>query len=320
MKKGWLLGLACLPILDAHCAANTVAPVTAVVLFPGAATVTRSVQVTPAMDRIEIPGLPTGFDVQTLRADADPGIRIGQIVIQEASATEAANPAEAALEAKIQALGDQAAELDAQYKAADMVRAYLERFGAANAAGNERARGAVDAKILVGLIDTIGHGAGDALARMQRITVQKREVGKKVEALKRDLSRVHSGTQDRRTLTVNLAAEHAGALRISYLVRSAGWKPAYRATLDAENSKVSLERLATVSQKTGEDWNNVTVHLSTNQPRLSPQAPEPHPWLLSYSPPGSPSVIPTGRGCCLRAGSASPDAGGKNKGGEARRY
>jgi uncharacterized protein (TIGR02231 family) len=120
---------------------------------------------------------------------------------------------------------------------------------------------------------------------MQRIAVQKREIGKKVDALQRDLARLRTGSTDRRSLTVNLTAERAGMLRISYQVPQAGWKPAYRATLDAENSKVSIERLATVSQKTGEDWNNVSLRLSTNQPRLSPQAPEPWPWLLSYSPP-----------------------------------
>lgn len=285
MARTLLLGVACLFIANAHGANNTVAPVTAVVLFPGGATVTRSAPVTPTMSRVDIPGLPTGFDIQTLRADADAGIRIGQIVIQDAGDTEAVNPAEAALNEKIQALRDQDAALDAESKAADMVRAYLERFGASDTVGDERTRAAVDAKTLAGLIDTIGRGAGDALARMQRIAVQKRENGKKIAALQRDLERVRTGATDRRTLTVDFVAERAGTLRVSYQVPQAGWKPAYRATLDSESSRVSLERLATVSQKTGEDWNNVTLRLSTNQPRQSPNAPEPQPWLLTYVPP-----------------------------------
>jgi uncharacterized protein (TIGR02231 family) len=285
MTRKLLVGLACLSMANAHGAGNAIAPVTAVVLFPGGATVTRSAPVTPTMMSIEIPGLPTGFDIQTLRADADAGVRIGQIVIKDAGDTEAINPAEAALNEKVQALRDQDAALDAEFRAADIVRAYLERFGGADTATHEHTHSAIDARTLAGLIDTIGRGAGDALARMQRIAVQKRENGKKIEALQRDLAHVRTGATDRRTLTVNFVAERAGTLRISYQVPQAGWKPAYRATLDGENSKVSLERLATVSQKTGEDWINVSLRLSTNQPRLSPQAPEPQPWLLSYVPP-----------------------------------
>lgn len=307
MNKAGLLGLIFLPMLHAYGATNAVAPVAAVVLFPGGATVTRVVQIAPGTTRIEIPDLPSGFDVQTLRGDADPGIRIGQIVVQDVGATEAANPTEAALEAKLQALRDQQAELDAQHKAADMVRAYLERFGAGDAAGNERS-GTIDAKTLAGLIDTLGRGAGDALARMQQIAVQKREIGKKIAALERDLARLRSGPKDRRSLAVSLTAERAGTLRISYQVPQAGWKPAYRATLDAEKSSVNLERLSMVSQKTGEDWNNVALRLSTNQPRLSPQAPEPKPWLLSYAPPRPVAEQRTAKPAMVAAAPPAPAA------------
>lgn len=46
-----------------------------------------------------------------------------------------------------------------------------------------------------------------------------------------------------------------------------------------------------ISQKTGEDWSGVKLRLSTGQPRQSPQAPEPHPWLLSYQPPQPPAEV-----------------------------
>lgn len=260
-------------------------PISAVVLYPGSATIMRTSQVTPGMTQVEVPGLPAGFDTQTLKVEADSGIRVGQIITQDTGRTEAANPAEAALETKIQALQDQQASLDAQARSAEIVRNYLERFGGNSGGDKERPHPAIDARTLAGLVDTIGRSASEALERIQRVTVQKREIDKQIQALQHDLSRLRSGTRNTRTVTVNFTATRPGQLTISYQVANAGWKPAYRAALDSAASRVELERLAAISQKTGEEWSKVKLTLSTSQPRQSPQAPEPEPWLLSWQPP-----------------------------------
>jgi len=279
-----LLGLV---LLSAALPANAqkVAPITAVVLYPGSATITRSAHVDAGATQLVITDTTANFAVSTLRVESDPGIRIGQIVTQDAGRTESANPAEAAVEARIQALEDQGAALDAEAAAADIVKAYLERLGSYSAAGSDRPSGPQDARTLSGLIDAIGHGANDALARKQKLAVQKREIEKKIAALQRDLNRLRSDAKDNRSITINLVADRAGSVRTSYQVNSAGWKPGYRAELDSTSSTVSLERLAQVSQKSGEDWKDVKLSLSTSQPRLSPVATSPQPWLLSYLPP-----------------------------------
>jgi uncharacterized protein (TIGR02231 family) len=43
--------------------------------------------------------------------------------------------------------------------------------------------------------------------------------------------------------------------------------------------------MASISQKTGEDWSKVKLRLSTGQPNLTAYAPDPSPWLLSWRPP-----------------------------------
>src|SRR5262245_55230363 len=121
-----------LALLTVACAASSVqaqnaAPITAVTLYPGSATVGRTAHLEAAATRLVLPELTTQFTAQSLRVEADPGIRIGQIVTQDASRTESSNQAQAALEARIQALKDQAAALDVQAGAADIVRGYLER-------------------------------------------------------------------------------------------------------------------------------------------------------------------------------------------------
>lgn len=88
-------------------------------------------------------------------------------------------------------------------------------------------------------------------------------------ALERDLARLRSGARDSRTLAISLTASRIGELRASYQVQNAGWRPAYRGSLDSASSRVELERVATVTQRTGEDWSGVSLRLSTGQPRAA---------------------------------------------------
>ncbi len=265
------------------------APITDVLLYPGGATIVRTVQVSPGMNQAVISGLPSAFDMQTLHAEAGAGIRIGEIVSNDVASTRAVNPAEATLERKITALRDKLEQLDAEAKAAQMAVDYLVHLMASSGTRADEHHPAqlMDAKTLTGLATAMRTEAGKSLARLQQIAVQKREITRNIDALQRNLNRLQTGGTDTRALTINFTATHAGVLRVSYQVSNAGWRPAYRASLNSDTSKVELERHAIISQKTGEDWSNVRLTLSTSQPRLATSGVDPQPWLLSYAVAGA---------------------------------
>jgi uncharacterized protein (TIGR02231 family) len=284
-KMNALLGLA----LWAACNcshAQGAAPITAVTLYPGSATIVRTARVDPGATRLVLAGLPANFSMQTFRIEADAGIRVGQIDSQDVARTESGNAAEAALDTRIQALKDEIAALEVQEGAADIVKSYLERAGG-DPAGTDRQRAPAEAKSLAATIGAINQAALDALGKKQKVAVQKREIQKRIEALERDRQKVRGDSRESRTVTIELATQRGGAMRVSYQVNAAGWRPAYRAELDSTASTVTLDRLAQVSQKTGEDWRGVRLALSTVQPRATATAVVPTPWLLSYSPPRS---------------------------------
>ncbi len=279
--------IALLSVSGLHpCAASAAsdAPIAAVTIYPGSATVERVVQVKPGMTEVEIAGLPANFDTRTVRVQASNGIQLGQVVTRDTSAADAPGAREAELEQKIQALRDSRDVLEVDVQAANVVKGYLEKLPAAG----ERAAPA-DGKAIAGAIDAVRHGARDTFGQLQRTQMQVREIDRKLAVLQKELERVRSGARDQRRITVTVAARQGGTLRVSYQVNGAGWKPAYRATLATDTSRIELERMAVVSQKTGEDWSGVAMKLSTGQPRLSPQAPEPQPQWLSYQPPAPPS-------------------------------
>jgi uncharacterized protein (TIGR02231 family) len=286
MQTGLRLRAAFVLLLPASVVlAQSAAPVTAVTLYPGGATIVRTARVEPGTGKLVISDLTTRFATQTLRVDGDAGIRVGQVVVQDSGRTESSNPVEAGLEARIQALRDQEAALDVDAGAADVVKAYLDRLGGEPAAAADRPHRATDAKELGGVVAVIRQAALDALGKKQQVALQKREIDKKIDALERDLKRIRGGAADARTVTVNFAADKAGTIRVSYQSSSAGWKPGYRAELNSANSTLALQRLAQVSQKTGEEWSGVKLSLSTVQPRASSGVTLPQPWLLGYEPP-----------------------------------
>jgi uncharacterized protein (TIGR02231 family) len=126
---------------------------------------------------------------------------------------------------------------------------------------------------------------------------QKRELQQQIEALNNELNKLRGGP-GRSTISavVDLDVEKGGSqiLELTYIVRPAGWLPLYDVRLDAEAKKVALTYLGTVVQKTGEDWANVRLTLSTAQPQIGASAPELRPiHLAAYEArPKAPQAAP----------------------------
>jgi uncharacterized protein (TIGR02231 family) len=279
-----LIAACALGLLSTHALAGASAPVTSVILYPGSATVTRTAQVSAGATEVVLPGLPANFNLDTLRVQGAPGIRVGDVVTQQSARTAPVNPAEAKLAEKIELLKDQQALVGAEIKSATIVKNYIERFDA-GAGGGQKATASIDPKTLAGMLGTLGRGASDALLKIEKLTVQSRALTVQIEALQRDLATLQSGARDTRDVTVRVAAANAGTVTVSYQVNNAGWKSGYRASLDSNASTVDLERQARIVQNTGEDWSNVKMTLSTAKPGQSPVGAQAQPWLLAWHAP-----------------------------------
>ncbi len=76
-----------------------------------------------------------------------------------------------------------------------------------------------------------------------------------------------------------------GDFELGYLVRSAGWYPAYDLRVKDISSPVELAYKANVFQNTGEDWNKVQLSLSTGNPSRPGTMPDLQTWWLNYYEP-----------------------------------
>jgi uncharacterized protein (TIGR02231 family) len=117
---------------------------------------------------------------------------------------------------------------------------------------------------------------------------QREELEVRLEDLRRELGSCTAvGGVDQRDLVLDLVGSGDGGAKVAidYLVGNAGWRPLYdlRAAKDARS--VDLAYRAQVWQASGEDWSDVELLLSTAQPMLGAQGPEPAPkWLRLYDP------------------------------------
>jgi hypothetical protein len=120
------------------------------------------------------------------------------------------------------------------------------------------------------------------------ITVDLEAANKAIQVLYTQLNELTS--KKRKTfsqvfIAVECEKETMANLNFSYYLGLAGWKPSYDFRVDDVGKPLTLVFNASVYQSTGEDWNNVNIKLSTNNPTLSGIKPELSTWYLGRREP-----------------------------------
>ncbi|MFD1894292.1 DUF4139 domain-containing protein [Ottowia beijingensis] len=257
-------------------------------VYPGSATVERTLRLAPGARQAIFACLPAGLDAASLQVSSDATVRVGELAVRQQARELLGNACASPLDERIRGLEDQIAALQAESAGIGYAAGYLKSF---ENAGNGEGRATPPAQIGA-TVTALRQSAREALTRQHQIKRQQ-------EALERDLKpllaeRDRAGAQGARvsTVQVTLAAPQGGELRLSYQVRGPSWQPSYRATLDSATKQVRLERQALVAQATGEDWDGVQLTLSTGQPGAATQGPLPRPWRVGIEPPVQPMPAP----------------------------
>jgi hypothetical protein len=107
-----------------------------------------------------------------------------------------------------------------------------------------------------------------------------------------------SGREEREAvIVVDREAAKGGKVRLNYLVREVSWRPEYKLRAGKANDEVRIDYMANLKQRSGEDWGQVQVTLSTAQPMLNAAPPELavlEPILVARGTPGAPPMPASG--------------------------
>jgi uncharacterized protein (TIGR02231 family) len=162
---------------------------------------------------------------------------------------------------------------------------------------------------------------GDEAQRLDaahiEVSRQHEEITRALNAKQREYEQLSSGRlPDRIAAIIRLEAPAAGSftVELSYLAGGASWRPRYDARVNAATGEVRLTQQALITQRTGEEWEDVSLALSTARPSAAVRLPdEPDPWYISIRQP-PPPLAPRAR--MMR--SAAPMAGAADSFAEAQ--
>ena len=264
-----------------------------VMVYPDGATVTRTLKVElPAGDNVVLArDFPLGLDPASLRVEGDGGarIQIGSIDARPPAPRPVQSTPER--EKKIQALEDDRQALDDKIAAAEARRNFALRFATDSPIGlgpDKNARPLAEWRDAFKAIEDEVSQADDTIRGLQ---VRKRNLDAELEILKTDQ---RSDPPRKLEVRIDLSSPAAtsATFRISYTVRDARWVPLYDARLDtgSNDRKPALElvRRAEIVQRTGEDWANVTLAVSTVRTARGGSAPNLTPMIVNFPEPAQP--------------------------------
>lgn len=91
-------------------------------------------------------------------------------------------------------------------------------------------------------------------------------------------------------------------LILSYVVTSASWAPSYDVRVDTADNTMALQYFAEVTQKSGEDWDDCDLQLSTSNPAVGSNPPQLPQRMVDYFPYGYKNFNSRGRTNARNAG------------------
>ncbi len=267
-----------------------------VMVYPGAARVTRSakVELAPGAHTIEFSNIIPQIDENSLtvagQGNAEAQMRIFGAKLKTEYLKETADQRIKELERKIEAVGDKLKDENANLDILNQEKEFLNSVKLFS--GQQIPKDLVTTMPSASnLQDTLNFLATQLTGIRQKeveINIRIRELNKELTVLNQELGQLRSSFSNlKRSVLVDLDCQRAGtfSVDVSYLVYGAQWFSVYDARTKYAAGEVELTSFGVVKQTTGEDWIDVALTLSTVQPMLGGRMPEVTPWFLQiYQP------------------------------------
>jgi uncharacterized protein (TIGR02231 family) len=231
---------------------------------------------------IEFAGLPATLDEGSVSvgAKSDGALTIEGIDFRQQFLTESANPKVQELERQIHELHDQKKSLETQKSVLEEKRDFFKNLSVGLGKGEKEAINLDDIRKLYTFY---GEEVSNLAENILSIGQSEAKLDLEIDRLQRELDGLRGAAQKaQRALLVSVKTGAAlkAEFSVRYAIGNASWSSSYDAKIDSNTGKVALAYNAFVRQKTGEDWNNVQLGLSTAQPGRNGQMPELPPSFL----------------------------------------
>ncbi|MCU0607490.1 MAG: mucoidy inhibitor MuiA family protein, partial [Candidatus Edwardsbacteria bacterium] len=269
------------------------APITQVTIFNDRCEVTRSFsrEYQPGDYQVKLTDLPAALFDNSVRASGSGTARakVTGVKIETVYRDTVGTAGLQAMRDSMTALDDQRAALDDRVQLMRNEIDYLERIKTASTerwreeSGEKQRAAQPQWTALYAFYDARHDAANKEIRSIER---SRRDLERKRESLQHRIDRVARGERTTaKQVLVNLTVSEAGELTLglNYVMLGASWHPLYDIRVSPQDKSVEFGYYGMIYQRTGEDWKDVRVVLSTAQPSVSGAAPAVRPWYLDIA-------------------------------------
>ena len=266
----------------------TSSKIDAVTVFPGSAKVSRvaTIQVPAGESTLEINDLPINLVNTSLRVngESDVNISLGSVSLKREVNKDVVLKNELDIRNKIETLSEQRKGFEDSVNRAKAQLQYINAMGSGTGSENGSSYLQLPMEKWQEAWETLGAATEKAQSDIRQTGLQLKQLDIEMTKLQTELRDVASNQRSTRVAALTINAEQAGELsvQVSYIINGAGWSPVYDADLNTETGNLSIKTQAEIFQRTGEDWLDTNVTLSTLRPSQSSQLIELQPWSIDF--------------------------------------
>jgi uncharacterized protein (TIGR02231 family) len=271
---------------------RTTGTVSKVTVYRGQALVTRtiSIDLLPGASELIVGNLPAQVVPESIYAQASDDARVLSVRYREKPVMEDTREEVKRLDAQIEDVKhklkyaeSELAHFNHQWKMFEKLKEFT-----VTAAQSDLNRGLLVFDPIKGLVTFIEQKGLEYNKHLLELEDQIAQLKKDQELLERkrnELTAGRSRTEREAVLFISANGANRVAIEMSYLVNGANWLQQYNLRANPQNSNVLIEYNAVVNQTSGEDWNGVTISLSTAEPTMVAAPPTLTPMLVALSLP-----------------------------------
>jgi uncharacterized protein (TIGR02231 family) len=273
---------------------NVETKIDSIVVYTDRARVTRtqSISLTGNESELVISKLPTSIITDSIRATGTSNVAVKLLGVrtQNVFSTEPVAEKIAQLHQEIQNLGIQKRLVEDALRGLNLQRQFVENLSEKSVErfSQSLARQQINLAETKNLLNFVGEEYGtfsEAIVQRQR---QLQQLEKELAVKHQQLQQLQNPDY-KQSIDLIISIQPAGSgdlqLQVSYMVENASWTPLYDIRVNEPQKNIALSYLAEVKQRTGEDWNGVSLTLSTAKPGLGTLPPKLHPWYIDIERP-----------------------------------
>jgi hypothetical protein len=267
-----------------------------VTVYPNNALVTREVEVPDGAGLIEltITPMPDQIVPSTMYSESGNGLRVLTTRFSTRQVLEDTSEDRRKLEAELEKLQVIASKIDSE------LATLQKNIDLLNKLETVTEKGKHTGDEVIAMTKYVMEQRGERAKEMVSIQDQKRLNAIQLNFIQRKIGELGrgSGRMERDAIiVVDRENGKGGKVRLNYLVGSVAWHPEYKIRANKVKEDVQVDYQANLMQHSGEDWNHVTMTLSTAQPMLNASPPELcmlQPILIVRGAPGGPPMPGSG--------------------------